>query len=92
LISCIHNNYLNVTSTGRLQIAHRKRNPEDVPPEESCSLDVADRGPQTLSKVGEILGLTRERIRQIETKSLEKIRKTADQRKNNDLVAWKLSE
>lgn len=90
LVLCQHNTFLNVTSTGRIQLAHGKRKPEDVPPDESCSLDVADSGSQTLSRVGEILGLTRERIRQIETRCLEKIRKTVDQQKDNDLGAWKL--
>ena len=89
LVGCPHNTFLNVTGTGRIQLAHGKRQPEDVPPDESCSLDVADSGPQTLSRVGEILGLTRERIRQIENRCLEKIRKTVDQRANNDLGAWK---
>lgn len=88
-VACVHNNFLNVTSAGRIQIAHGKRLPEDVPPDESCSLDVADGGPQTLSRVGEILGLTRERIRQIENKCLEKIRKTVDQGRDNDLDAWR---
>jgi hypothetical protein len=37
---------------------------------ESCCLDVADRGSQTLEQVGEILGITRERVRQIEERAL----------------------
>jgi hypothetical protein len=87
LVGCPHNTFLNVTSTGRIQLAHGKRQPEDVPPHESCSLDVADSGAQTLSRVGEIMGLTRERIRQIETKILEKIRKNIEQNRS-DLGAW----
>ena len=53
---------------------------------ESCALDVADRGslnPEnrekndgaTLEEVGELLCVTRERVRQIEAKALSKIRK-----------------
>jgi len=34
---------------------------------ETCALDIADRGGITLEEVGEIMNLTRERIRQLET-------------------------
>ena len=34
----------------------------------TCSLDVAERGEQTLDAVGKLLGVTRERIRQLEGK------------------------
>jgi DNA-directed RNA polymerase sigma subunit (sigma70/sigma32) len=40
---------------------------------ETCSLDVADRGGITLEEVGEILNLTRERIRQVEVRGLRKL-------------------
>jgi hypothetical protein len=40
---------------------------------ETCALDVADRGGITLEEVGEILNLTRERIRQVEVLGLEKL-------------------
>tara|TARA_B100001093_G_scaffold20855_1_gene18647 strand:- start:422 stop:688 length:267 start_codon:yes stop_codon:yes gene_type:complete len=45
---------------------------------ETCALDVADRGGITLEEVGEILNLTRERIRQVEVKGLQKLRATAE--------------
>ncbi len=34
-------------------------------PEETCALDVADEGAHTLEQIGDIYGLTRERVRQI---------------------------
>lgn len=37
---------------------------------ESCVLDVAERGEHTLAEVGEAIGLTRQRIQQIETGAL----------------------
>lgn len=43
-------------------------------PNESCVLDVADGGGVTLEEVGEYLGLTRERIRQIQVGALRKIK------------------
>ena len=47
--------------------------------EETCALDVADRGGITLEEVGEILNLTRERIRQVEVKGLQKLRATSQE-------------
>ena len=40
---------------------------------ETCALDVAERGGITLEEVGEIMNLTRERIRQLELSGLTKI-------------------
>jgi len=40
----------------------------------TCALDVADRGGITLEEVGEILNLTRERIRQVEVGGLLQLR------------------
>jgi len=41
---------------------------------ETCSLDVADRGGVTLEEVGSIMNLTRERIRQVEMRALQKLK------------------
>ena len=41
---------------------------------ETCALDIADRGGITLEEVGEIMNLTRERIRQLETRGLAKLK------------------
>lgn len=42
---------------------------------ESCALDVADRGGVTLEELGDLLGLTRERVRQIEEEAMERFTK-----------------
>jgi hypothetical protein len=44
---------------------------------ESCALDVADRGGLSLGDVGRVLGITSERVRQIETVALAKVAKRA---------------
>lgn len=41
--------------------------------EETCALDVADRGGITLEEVGRLLNLTRERVRQLEAEALAEI-------------------
>lgn len=41
---------------------------------ETCALDVADRGGVTLEEVGAIMNLTRERIRQLETRGVAKLK------------------
>jgi hypothetical protein len=44
-------------------------------PDESCALDVADEGVHTLEEVGQIFGLTRERVRQILAAAIAKLRR-----------------
>lgn len=77
LVGCFYNNYLEVRrrqdSTPEIKILHPGRLPEDVPPEDSCTLDLADAGPHTLERVADVYGLTRERIRQVEVSALKKI-------------------
>jgi hypothetical protein len=53
---------------------------------ESCSLDVADRGGTTLEDVGAIMNLTRERIRQVEVKALAKLEALRDMMALRDYV------
>ncbi len=54
-------------------------------PEASCSLDVAEGGPRRLREVGRLLGLSRERVRQIEELALAKLSKRLDR---DMLAAW----
>lgn len=46
---------------------------EDMPA--TCVLDVADSGPVTLEKAGEILNMTRERVRQLDERATDKLKK-----------------
>lgn len=43
---------------------------------ETCVLDMADRGGMTLEEVGEQMGFTRERSRQVETLAIKRIKKS----------------
>jgi hypothetical protein len=53
---------------------------------ESCALDIADRGGTTLEDVGAIMNLTRERIRQVEVKALAKLEALRDMMALRDYV------
>jgi hypothetical protein len=53
---------------------------------ETCALDVADRGGITLEEVGEIMNLTRERVRQVETAGLAKLQAMRDISRLKDYV------
>lgn len=72
-ISCKHHLYLDVNpATGSIKLNFPDREVWEL--EETCALDVADRGGITLEEVGTIMNLTRERIRQVETRGLLKLR------------------
>ena len=72
-VSCRHHLYLDVNQDkGSLKLNFPDLEVWEMP--ETCSLDVADRGGMTLEEVGEILNLTRERIRQVEVRGLLKLK------------------
>ncbi|MDP3276100.1 MAG: sigma factor-like helix-turn-helix DNA-binding protein [Deltaproteobacteria bacterium] len=72
-VSCKFHLYLDVSErTGAIKLNFPDLEVWDLP--ESCALDIADRGGITLEEVGVIMNLTRERIRQLETKGLAKLR------------------
>ena len=72
-ISCKHHLYLDVNpSTGSIKLNFPDKEVWEIG--ETCALDVADRGGITLEEVGSIMNLTRERIRQVETRGLLKLR------------------
>lgn len=73
-VSCVHHLALDVNeSTGSFKLNFPHLEVWEMPT--TCSLDVADRGGITLEEVGAILNLTRERIRQVEVRGLDKIRR-----------------
>ena len=71
-LSCRFNTYLDVNEeTGSVKFNFPDLDIDEIP--ETCALDIADRGGITLEEVGEIMNLTRERIRQIETRGLNRL-------------------
>jgi Sigma-70, region 4 len=82
-VSCKHNLYLDVNpETGSIKL--------NFPDKEiwelgyTCALDVAEKGGITLEEVGEIMNLTRERIRQVETRGLMKLREATEAEPKRD--------
>ncbi len=72
-VSCKHHLYLDVNDrTGSIKLNFPDLEVWELP--ETCALDIADRGGITLEEVGEIMNLTRERIRQLETRGLAKLK------------------
>ncbi len=72
-VSCKYNLYLDVNpETGSIKTNFPDKELWEL--EYTCALDVSEKGGITLEEVGEIMNLTRERIRQVETRGLEKVR------------------
>lgn len=72
-VSCKHHLFLDVNDrTGSIKLNFPDLEVWDLP--ETCALDIADRGGITLEEVGVIMNLTRERIRQLETRGLAKLK------------------
>lgn len=72
-VSCRHHLYLDVNPvTGSIKLNFPDKEVWELA--ETCALDVAERGGITLEEVGEIMNLTRERIRQVEVSGLEKLK------------------
>jgi len=64
-VACRHHLYLDVNPvTGTIKLNRPELEVDQL--DDSCSLDIADRGEHTLEAVGVLLNLTRERIRQVE--------------------------
>jgi len=68
-VSCHHHLYWEVAGK---DITHGRPAASVSSLVESCALDVADRGAATLEEVGNLFGICRERVRQIERTALQK--------------------
>lgn len=76
-VSCKHNLYLDVNpETGSIKLNFPDKEIGEL--EHTCALDVAEKGGITLEEVGTIMNLTRERIRQVETRGLIKLREATE--------------
>ena len=72
-ITCRWHLYVDVSHRGRLDV-------EVTEMKHTCVLDVADDGGLTLEEIGDLMGVTRERIRQLEAQILGKLKKRGNLR------------
>ncbi len=85
-VSCKHHLYLDVNpETGSIKLNFPDKEVWEL--SETCALDVAARGGLTLEEVGEILNLTRERIRQVEATGLQKLFELTGDNELKDLLS-----
>jgi hypothetical protein len=71
-VGCRFALYLDVLPSGRIKLAFPLLEPGEL--RETCALDVADRGPAPVSEIGALVGVTPERIRQIEGAARARLR------------------
>ena len=69
-VACKYSLYLDVSDTGSIILNFPHLEPGQMPAEQSCALDLAERGAMTLEDIAVVTNLTRERIRQVEMKAL----------------------
>lgn len=82
-VSCKYHLYIDVNpSTGSIKVNFPELEVWEL--QQSCALDVAAQGGITLEEVGEILNLTRERIRQVEVRGLMKLKEAG----GNELLSY----
>ena len=75
-VSCKHHLYLDVNErTGSIKLNFPDREVDELPA--TCALRVAEEGGITLDGVADVIGVVRERIRQIEDRALLKMRSAA---------------
>jgi hypothetical protein len=72
-VSCRYNLYLDVRADGILRLNFPDREPDEMTA--SCALDLAGDGPRTLDQVATLMGMSRERARQLEDQAMSQIRR-----------------
>ena len=71
-VRCRHHLYLDVRADNVVRINFADRDPTEMLA--TCALDLAEDGPRTLEQVAGLMGMSKERARQIEEAALVKLR------------------
>lgn len=72
-VSCRYNLYLDIRADGIIKLNFPDRDPDGMTM--SCALDLAEDGPRTLDQVATLMGMSRERARQIEEGAMAQVRR-----------------
>jgi hypothetical protein len=75
-VSCRHHLGIEPVYVGCINLTFPDMQPWEIP--ETCSIDVAMQGDKTLEEVGQLINITRERVRQLETSAIIKARRAAE--------------
>lgn len=70
-VSCRYNLYLDVRNDGVLRVNFPDREPDEMTA--SCTLDLAVDGPRTLDAIAALMGMSKERARQLEASGLREV-------------------
>ena len=68
----------------RYHLAHRSHSEHQLSPNRDCALDVANEGPHTREQVAAVLGLSDERLRQVEKRALARLKRNETLRRLHD--------
>lgn len=71
-VLCRYNLYLDVRGDGVLRVNFPDKEPDEMMA--SCALDMAEDGPRTLDQVAALMGMSKERARQLEVSAIAKLR------------------
>lgn len=82
-VSCRYHLYLDVRGDGVLRVNFPEREPEELMA--TCALDMAEDGPRTLDQVAGLMGMSKERARQLEASAFAKLKKALGSREYDDL-------
>ncbi len=72
-VGCRHHLYLDTVKNGSIKFNFGDAQPWEIP--ESCTLLMASFGPNKLVEIGEVMNITRERVRQIESMAVRRFKR-----------------
>jgi hypothetical protein len=68
----------------RYHLAHRGPSEHQLAPTRDCALDVANEGPHTREQVSAVLGISDERLRQVEKRAFARLKRNETLRRLHD--------